>query len=219
MTKGEAARVVESYREVLRETLSRFDDAGLLRLRGELQVAARWLLDRGDAPRAEAAEKALRAISGLYQYTLGIRGFTGSRKAAETASMFDLGAIGVLALENVLTAERKKAVRLLMSGLAEGLMFLASRQYVRGSSSVLDATYRTHAIDLRDELWTLAMESREKEGLEDLRGARATVDEMFLRLEDPAVPDAAKIAALEMLYTLLVLVRCVQFLETLESRK
>ena len=217
MTRGEAGRLAAGFREAFREALARFDEPSLLRLRGELQVASRWLADHKDHERAEAAERTLQAVSRLYAFTVEIRGFSGSRQAAETASLFDLGSVGVLSLENVLTSDKITPMRLLMSGLAEGLMFLASRQYVRGGNVVLESTYRGHILGLQDELWSVAMEFREREGLEAIRDARAKIDDVFRRLDDPAVPVPAKVAVLELLYALVVLVRGVKLLEALES--
>ncbi|MGQ0797776.1 MAG: hypothetical protein ACT4OI_07955 [Methanobacteriota archaeon] len=219
MTRGEMTRLAAGVREAFKDTLTRFDEPSLLRLRGELQVASRWLADRKDRERADAAERTLQALSRLNAFTVEIRGFSGSRQAAETASLFDLGSIGVLSLETLLTAEKVTPMRLLMSALAEGLMFLASRQYVRGSNVVLESTYRTHVLGLQDELWSAAMEFREREGLEAIRDARAKIDDVFRQLDDPGVPVGAKVAVLEMLYALVVLVRGVKLLEILDSAR
>jgi len=214
--RGEISRLADGVRVGLKDALSRFDEPSFLRLRAELQIAASWLRDRKDAPRADAAESALLAVSRLYVFTAEIRGFAESRQAAETASVFDLGSVGILALENVLTSN-VTPMRVLMSGLAEGLMFLASRQYVRGSDAVLEATYRGHVLSLQDELWALAMEFREREGLDAIREARTTIDAVFRNLEQPSVPVATRVVTIQLLYGLAVVVRCVRLLETLGS--
>ena len=205
------------YREVLRRTLSQMDEPALRELRGELQVIERWLADRKDEKRGPTARGALRSVSRYLEFSLDVRGFTRSRQAAETASLFDLASVGVLAVENVLSAEKRTPMRILMSGLAEGLMFLASRQYVRGGDAILETTYRAHALELQDELWALAMEFREREGLEAIRRARASIDAVFQKLEDPSVPPATKVGVLQLLYGLAVIIRCVRLLEQLES--
>lgn len=217
MAKGEAAAVAAGYRDALRRALSNLDEAALRGLRGEPQVVERWLADRSDERRGLVARGALRSVSRHLQFSLDVRGFSGSRQAAETASLFDLASVGVLAVENVLSAEKRTPMRLPMSGLAEGLMFLASRQYVRGGDIVLETTYRAHAMELQDELWALAMEFREREGLEAIREARGSIDEVFRKLEDPSVPPATKVGALHLLYALVVVIRCVRLLEELES--
>src|SRR3972149_4931268 len=146
MARGDARALREGFVAALREVVARFDEPSLLKLRSELQVATRWLEGRDDAKRARSARVALDAVTRLYQFTAEVRGFAESRKAAETASMFDLGAVGVLARETTPPADKAPRRRPLMSGLSEGLMFLASRQYVGGSNAVLTATYRSHAV-------------------------------------------------------------------------
>jgi|GEM_PF-3704716 len=61
-------------------------------------------------------------------------------------------------------------MRIPMSGRAEGLMFLASRQYERGGDVILETTYGAHVHELQDALWALAMEFRQREDLEAIRG-------------------------------------------------
>jgi len=217
MGSGDAEVLLEGYRTAFQETLARFDEPSLLRLRGELQVVSRWLQGRKEKALQRDVEAALDAVSRLYQFTVEVQGFAASRQAAETASMFDMGSIGVLGIENVLTAEKPTPMRLLMSGLSEGLMFLASRQYVKGSNEVLAATYRTHGMILQDQLWSLASDLRGAEDLSAIREARRSIDGLFGKLADPLVPVAAKVAVLHGLYVLVALLRCVRVLEGLEA--
>lgn len=217
MVKGEAKALLEGYRSALRDGMSRFDEVSLLKLRGELQVASRWLEAHKDAARAKTADAALHAVSRLYEFTVEVRGFASSRQAAEAASMFDIGSVGVLAVENVLTAEKVTPIRLLMSGLSESLMFLASRQYVKGSNALLDATYRTHALAIQDALWSLAADFREADDLGAIRKARTAIDSLFASLARPEVPLGARVVVLYQLYALVALVRCALFLEDLEG--
>ena len=133
MPKGDASALLEGYRTTLRDALSDLNPATLLKLRGELQVVSRWLEVQKEEPLRKGADAALDAISRFYHFGQEIGGFAASTRSAETASFFDLASVGILAMENVLTAEKASLMRLLMSGLSEGLMFLGSRQYVAGS--------------------------------------------------------------------------------------
>ena len=217
MPKGDPKALREGFVAALREVVARFDEPSLLKLRSELQVATRWLEGRDDAKRAASARAALDAVTKLYQFTAEVRGFAESRKSAETASMFDLGAVGVLALENILTAEKVTVMRLLMSGLSEGLMFLASRQYVSGGNALLLAAYRYHAVAAQDALWSLAADFREATDVETMREARAAIDSLFERLDDPTVAVGVKVAVLYQLHALVGLVRCARFLGDFEG--
>jgi hypothetical protein len=217
MAQGDAADLVEGYRAAFRDCLLRINEPSLLHLRGELQVMARWLEGQKDAKRAEAAEKALQAISDFYSFGVEIGGFERSSKSANQASLFDLASVGVLGIENILTAENRSLMRYLMSGLSEGLMFLASRQYVAGSDAVLEGTYKSNALPVRDALWSLARDFRSTEDLLSIREARDAIDGLFAKLNAPEVDLHAKVALLHQLYGLVAIVRCAQLLDELQG--
>lgn len=213
MAQGDAAELVEGYRAAFRDCLNLMNESSLLHLRGELQVIVRWLDSRGDEKRSAAASKALDAVSAFYSFGVEVGGFQSSSKTANRASMFDLASVGVLAIENVLTAENPSLMRYLMSGLSEGLMFLASRQYVAGSEAVLEGTYKSNALAVRDGLWDLAKDFRSTEDLAAIREAREAIDALFAKMNSEGLPLHARVALLHQLYGLIAIVRCAQLLE------
>jgi len=217
MTSGDAADLVETYRTAFRDCLIHMNEPSLLHLRGELQVIVRWLESRNDSKRLRAAERALDALSRFYSFGVEIGGFERSAKMANQASLFDLASVGVLGIENILTAENRSLMRYLMSGLSEGLMFLASRQYVAGSEAVLEGTYKSNALTVRDALWSLAQDFRSTEDLAAIREARNAIDELFAKLDSPDVQLRTKVALLQQLYALVAIVRCAQLREELRG--
>lgn len=217
MAKGDAVALLNEYRAALRDSLLGPSPGTLLRLRGELQVVSRWSEVQRQEPLRKSADAALDAVSRFYHFGQEIGGFTASSRSAEKASFFDLASVGVLALDNVLSAEKASLMRLLMSGLSEGLMFLGSRQYVSGSQAILQATYRAHAIAVQDALWTLATDFRDPESLDSIREARGAIDTLFAKFDDPGVPLGTKVALLQQLYGLIAIVRCAKLLEELSD--
>lgn len=217
MPKGETSAVVAGYRTALRDALVRLDPPALVALRGEIQVVARWLEVGEEAALEASAEAALDAVSRFVEFGFEIGGFSVSTRSAERASLFDLASVGTLALENVLTAERRTLMRFLMSGLSEALMFIGSRQYVAGGDAVLESKFRTHAIAVHDALWSVAMEFRGPEGLASIREAREAIDALFAKFEEPGVPLAARLALLHQLYGLVAIIRCAKLLEGLKA--
>ena len=217
MAPGDTAELVEGYRAAFRDCINLMSEPSLLHLRGELQVIVRWLESRGDAKRSAAASKALDAVSAFYAFGTEVGGFQRSSKTANQASMFDLASVGVLGIENILTAENRSLMRYMMSGLSEGLMFLASRQYVAGSEAVLEGTYKSNALAVRDGLWALAKDFRSTEDLAAIREARDTIDALFAKLDAPGVPLHNRVALLHQLYGLIAIVRCAQLMEELEG--
>src|SRR5205809_910105 len=149
MSAGDEIAVVEGYRTILRDCLASMDPAAVLRLRGELQVLSRWLAVQKKSALQRTADEALDAVSRFYLYGQEIDGLRASNRSAETASYYDLASVGVLAVEDVLTADHPTLMRFLMSGLSEGLMLLGRRQYVSGSDAVLLASWRTHSTAAR----------------------------------------------------------------------
>lgn len=217
MPSEDVQELLAGYRTSLRNWLSAPTPENLIRLRGELQVVSRWLDVRKRRALHRSAEAALDAVSRFYQFGQEVGGFTTSTRSAERASLFDLASVGILALENVITAEKASPMRLLMSGLSEGLMFLGSRQLVSGSDAVLRATYRAHALTVQDALWSLATDFRDPEGLDSIREARAAIDELFAKFDEPSVPLGTKVALLQQLYGLVAIVRCAKLAEDLRA--
>ncbi len=217
MAKGDAKALVEGYQAALRHALSTFDASSLMKLRGELQVVSRWLEVRKEDEARKSANAAVDAVSRFYQFGLEIGGFSASSRAAEKASLYDLASVGVLGVENVLTAEKRSLMRFLMSGLSEALMFLGSRQYVTGNEAVLQAAYRTHALAVQDALWSLATDFRDPEKLDSIREARAAIDALFEKFDEPGVPLGTKLALVHQLYGLVAIIRCARLLGDLEG--
>ncbi len=217
MAQGDAAAVAEGYRAAFRDCLIQINEPSLLHLRGELQVIVRWLEASKDENRSATARKALDALSQFYSFGVEVGGFQRSSKTANQASVFDLASVGVLATENVLSAENRSLMRYLMSGLSEGLMFLASRQYVAGSDAVLEGTFKAHSLAVRDGLWALAKDFRASEDLASIREARDAIDVLFAKLNEPGVPLQARVSLLHQLYGLVAIVRCAQLAEELST--
>src|SRR5437899_10881700 len=82
-----------------------------------------------------------------------------------------------------------------MSGLSEGLAFVASRQYIYGSTAVLDALYRTNSAALYDDLWSLATEIRGPLDEKTAREVQQGLDGLFKQIAAPSVPVERRVAA------------------------
>ena len=217
LAKPEVAKLADSFRAALADALSQMDDAGLFRLRSELS-AIRAVAEGGkDKSLSGSLERALAAVTKYHSFASEVKGFVVSRDFSSKASLFDIGSIGVLAMENVLTAERKSLFRLLMSGLSEGLAFAASRQYIYGSTAVLDGLYRTNSASLYDDLWALATEFRGPMDEKAAREVQAGLDGFFHQIAAPGVPVDVRVAAVYQMYGVLVLVRCADLVKRLSG--
>jgi len=215
VARQETAKLTDSFQSVLSDVISLMDDSGLFRLRGELNAIRAVVGGGKDKALAASVERALATVARFYAFASEVKGFVVSRGFSEKASLFDIGSIGVLAVENVLTAERKSLFRILMSGLSEGLAFAGSRQYVYGSTAVLGGLYRVYSASLYDDLWDLAREFRGPMSQDLAREIQAIMDRFFREIGAPEVPVDVRVAALYQMYGMLVLVRCADLLQRL----
>jgi len=213
---GERDLLVKGLRAKAASIPDRFDDATVWGLRSELLAIDAYLRVHPRAAPAQARralDRALDLAGTAHEFTSEIRGFLGQKAKSEKASLFDLSSIGVLAVENVLTADKITLPRILMSALSEALMFLASRQYVSGAGDVLEGLCRQHAAAMYRELWTLATDYRKELTAKDVKEIQAAVDGFFGRLEAANVE--VRIAILRQFYALLLMLRTSELLEAL----
>lgn len=217
MAKSEAAKLRDSFQAALAAAISNMDDAALFALRSELSTIRAVVAGGKDKALAASVDRSLAAVARFHTFASEVKGFVLSRDFSKKASLFDIGSIGVLAVENVLTAERKSLFRLLMSGLSEGLAFAASRQYIYGSTAVLDGLYRTNSAALYDDLWSLATEIRSPLDEKTARQVQEGLDGFFKQLAEPGVPVDRRVVAIYQMYGILVLVRGADLLKRLRG--
>ena len=129
---------------------------------------------------------------------------TSSRDLNHLASKLDMSAIGGVVLENLFEGRESKelALRLLTGGISEGLMVLASRQYVRAQEGELSALFRETAWILDRELWRWSTEVNP--GLAG--GERRTlIDGLVAPLFDRSTTNPVKAVIVGRIYQVLLL--------------
>jgi hypothetical protein len=103
---------------------------------------------------------ALAVLDDFYAYMVELQGKLEAHAFAELASKLDIGAVGGVVFENLFDAGKHLLQRLLIGGLSETLMIMASRQYVKAYNRDLDAMHRQSAWRVRRHLWRLSAASR-----------------------------------------------------------
>lgn len=128
-----------------------------------------------------------------------------AREYSHFASLLDIGAVGAVALQNLLAAEEGALLwqRVLVGGLSEGLMVLAARQYVKAWEGELSALFHGAAWNLFWHLWQLSLELRPE--LSPL-ARRAHLDELLSPLRAEESGGTVKAALTTRLYQLLLLI-------------
>jgi hypothetical protein len=108
----------------------------------------------------EQAATALALLGDFYAYLVGLESKLEAHAFAELASKMDMGAVGGVVIENVLSTGEKLLERILVGGFSEALMVLASRQYVKAFNRDLEAFYQQVAWQLRAHLWRFSAARR-----------------------------------------------------------
>jgi len=121
-------------------------------------VALQRLLLRAESDPIQrlAAQRGLEVAGEFHTYLSELRSKLGAREYSHVASLMDIGAVGAVALENVVEPGSRKALQILLGALSESLMVLASRQYVRAWGLELRPLAARAAWYLRAELWRLS---------------------------------------------------------------
>lgn len=92
----------------------------------------------------------------FYLYLNELQSKMSARHYNELASRLDIGSVGTLALQDILLERENLWQNLLLGGLGEGLMVLASRQYVKAWEQELRSVHRQAAWALYGVLWELS---------------------------------------------------------------
>jgi len=187
--------------------------AALLKVLAAPRASDLWAL------RAALLESGLAPDSEVWPILGGFREFlerldtgTSSREYSELASKLDIGAVGGIALEQILESENRGdlAQRLLMGLVSEGLMVAATRQHVKAWKGELASVYRSAAWFLYGNLWRWAEGQKP-----DLPAGerRILLDQLFAPLHDPDSPDESKTILVGRLFQVLLAARLAEQLD------
>lgn len=168
-----------------------------------LALQTRLLSARSDPARADAARRALDVAREFHAYLTELEAKSSAREYSELASMLDIGAVGGVALENLTEAGEALLKRILMGGLSETLMVLASRQYVKAWSREMRPIHMRAVWFLREELWRLSLTGRPDMSVEE---RAALVDALLAPVLDDDTADEMHVALLGRLFQVLLVI-------------
>lgn len=217
---GEYEDLVGGLRGRVKGALSSPSPESSWRLRSELHLLEAYLAahPRAGTPELRTSVAETLALAGeTHAIAAEVRGALSDKAYSQLANLVDLGAIGVLAAENILTAEKVTLPRLLMSGLSELLTYLAMRQFVKGSAEVVRGVAQARAPALQAALWAFLRRHRPRATPAEMREAQATVDSVFVKILDASVPPEAQAAFVAGAFQLLLLVHCAELLQLAEA--
>ena len=124
----------------------------------EALVTLQGALLSADLPDGEV-NKALEIAGQFYAYLCELKSKLTARDFSELASRLDIGAVGVVALESIVTGDSAHFwQRLVLGGLGEGLMVAASRQYIKAWEAETGQVHTCAAWHLTEALWQTSKE-------------------------------------------------------------
>ena len=102
----------------------------------------------------QAVEDCLEITGQLHTYLGELQSKITAKEYNELASKLDIGAVGTVALENIVATPKEEFwQRLLLGGLGETLMVAASRQYIRAWDAETSLVHSRAAWYLTEALW------------------------------------------------------------------
>jgi len=107
----------------------------------------------------QAVEQSLRLAGEFHAYLSELQSKLSAKEFNELASRLDIGAVGVVAMQTIVTGGGEKFwERLLLGALGETLMVAASRQYIRAWDVETSLVHSRAAWVLTEALWQTSAE-------------------------------------------------------------
>ena len=139
-----------NLQDALRPILSQPTPEALVGLQGALLASGL---------EGEAAGRTLEVADHFHAYLSELQSKLTAEEYSELASRLDIGAVGVVALENIIATSREEFwERFILGALAEGLMVAASRQYIKGWKVETGLVHSRATWYLADPLWRASVE-------------------------------------------------------------
>ncbi len=183
--------------EALQTILTRPTPEALVALQGALLMSNQ---------QGEAVDYALEIAGHFHSYLCELQSKITARDYSELASRLDIGAVGTVALENIVATEKTRFwERLFLGGLGETLMVAASRQYIKAWEAETGLVHSQAAWYLTEALWraSAAMQSNLTRVPPERRWA--AIQALLAPAYDPSVSASVKAVLLGRVFQMLLL--------------
>jgi hypothetical protein len=151
----------------------------------------------------ESIDRALEIAGHFHAYLSELQSKLAARNYSELASRLDIGAVGAVALDNIISSEADGFwQRLALGGLAEGLMVAASRQYIKGWEVETSLVHNRAAWVLTEALWHASNEMQRDLSSEQRWQA---IQALLAPAYDPDVPAPDKAVLLGRIFQILLI--------------
>jgi hypothetical protein len=195
---------MKSLQDATRSILTRPTPEALVALQGALLA-----LEGHD----EGVQQALEVAGHFYSYLRELQSKVTARDYSELASRLDIGAVGSVALENLVSGDGGELwKRLLLGGLSEGLMVAASRQYIRAWQVEAGLVHGAATWYLGEALWRTSQRMQPDLPVQE-RGQ--AIESLLAPARDPDTPAPAKALLIGRIFQVLLLSYLDQLLSTI----
>ncbi len=143
---------MKSLEDAIQPVLTQPTPGALVALQGALLATGRT---------DEALLDALEIAGHFYRYLCELRSKISARDYSEFASRLDVGAVGAVAVENLVSAKVPEFWKsLFLGGLGESLMVAASRQYIKAWKAETNVVHACATWCLAESMWRISAEMR-----------------------------------------------------------
>ena len=167
----------------LPEVLTRPSRESLWQVRGDLIS----LVDRLDGPARDDARWSIEIVGQFHAFLVNVQSKMTAHEYSQIASKMDMGSVGLLALQDLVTDRERLFKKLLLGGLSEGLMVLATLQYVKAWQAEASQACDEASWWLFEGLWRLSSQMSPALAAEE---RRAQIEAVPAPARDPDVTPA-----------------------------
>jgi hypothetical protein len=175
------------FQVTLTQVLTHPTPDALWTLRADLLALA----DRLPVRRRGLADWTLQIVRQLYHYLAELRSKMTAREYSRLASRMDIGSVGMLAVQDLITEREKLLESLFLGGLSEGLMVLATLQYVKAWEAETALVHDQALWWLYEGLWCLSSEFRPEMAVDE---RRKLVDALLTPIRSQETESTVKVA-------------------------
>jgi hypothetical protein len=181
----------------LTAVLNRPDSESLWNLRAELWLHLERLAPAGRGP----GDFSLEVVSHFHRYLADLQSKMTAHEYSRVASQMDIGSVGLLALQDLVTDRERLFKKLFLGGLSEGLMVLATLQYTKAWRTEISLVNDEALWWLFDGFWQVSRQLRPDVPPETRRGQ---IEALLAPVRSAEAEPAVKAAIIARLFQVLL---------------
>lgn len=155
-------------------------------------------------PPGSSVDQVLDICDHCYSFLTDLQSKLTAKQYSELASLLDIGAVGLIALESLIAGGEKDFwLSLIMGGVAEGLMVAASRQYIKGWQVEAGLVFTQAVWYLNDALWHMSERMQPDASPQERWQA---IQSLLAPARDPEIDSAQKAVLVGLVFQMLLLI-------------